>query len=339
MNDTIVINLDDYARRLDHFFSVCRDADIQFMDDISQYPAITPCAYKRIAIPQYSRETLYQIVTAWCMESITAHMAQRPTQLASDKMVELLTRNINPNLLHPTPYVEAYVQYTWTVQDLVDWLYTCEAVDSIILDIQNISLKFFGGKNAYRQVNFFPYGNNLYVILGEDHRVIEYEEARLSEGSDWTKNIKALYRYLFAVFSHPQPISQTTMLPPLVPMISVEQLIAIGLNAHFPNIELKDRSTLNMQLSTIGQTVTSLGAILKNVLIPTDIQLDLNRKLKPEYNYTFTLSKDGYCTILRKEQTQSELERMIASTERFLDDGGYLPHAERLLYEAAKRRR
>ena len=339
MNDTIVLNLDDYARRLNQFFTVCRDADIQFMDDISRYPQVKPAQHKRIAIPEYSRDTIYQIVTAWCIEAITTHLAQRPVNDTTNTIVKLVTQQINPNLLQPTPYVEHYVQHLWTVQDMIDWLYTCEAVDSIIVDIQNISLKFFGGKNAYRQVVCYPHGNNLYVILGDDYRVVEYEEARLSEDSDWTKNIKTLYRYLHQVFSQPQPISQTTMLPPLIPMLTVEQLIRIGLNANFANIELKDRKSLNMLLSTIGQTVTSLGAILKNVLTPVDLQLDIRHHIRPEYNYIFTLSNDGYGSIVKKEATQNELDRLITSTESFLEDGGYLPRAERLLYEAAKRRR
>lgn len=313
MNDIISFDVRPYAIMLTDLLRKYKQNDIQVLDDVHEFPKITRHP-QRYPIPDGFEQHVLELVHSIANEAICSRFVYTQAPDQHQHIAKL---------------------FNSSREEVFDWFFSNQYIDGILLDLTISVTSMIKAGYAHRAMATMTNGFNFVVFIGEDYRIVKYEEERareLTQGG-WAKQISGLANYLATTFS--QPIEN---LPPLTSILTVSQIIHIGLSARFPNIALDNRMYLNTLLNSVGQTVDSIASMITPLLFSTGIMGEVGDVVFNGAVYTFKMDSRGMA-IIEPSSATNAIDKRFYELSDIVNSGGYLPRNDREFYEAELRRR
>lgn len=313
MNDILSFDVRPYIQKFTAFLHDCRQNDIQVLDNIYEFPKIKKHP-RRYPIPEQFSYYASELMMSFALEALSSPF-------------------VYTNPVDQRPVIAKL--FNSFSQEVSDWFYCNPVIDEIMLDMALSATDMVRSTDVYRSITTLIDGTNAVLVMGEDYRIVEYEEIKAREiaKNGWTKQLGGLANYLHRTFSRP-----AGNLPPLTSVITVSQMIHLGLTACFKNIAMDDRLYINQLLNSVGQNVDSIGNIIKPLLMSTGLVAEIANVVSDGGTYTFEMSNKGRVTI-EPSTSSTAIDKRFYELNEVVESGGYLPRSDREFYENELKRR
>ena len=207
-----------------------------------------------------------------------------------------------------------------------EWLMCLPVWDEISVTIQS-QLQGIVLTNAWRQFEFFDEGNIFVLAMGEDFRVVQYQNQQAMADEDEATGCigKISIAPLVAYLHH----SRTNLNSPFhtaLEICTVTDLIASVIAKKYPSISIHAQYEQERQL-------TFAGFNLQQCELPVQVDFFLKQHLQPNCLYEIVITADNFLVLYRREDPDFLLKQQLQAIVNCYEEGGYVPDSERKLLE------